>query len=391
MLRIAHRTLMVCMLAHMSAHATEASDLSLDSYVRKGMLQTKTQGLAIAVIEDGRVAQVRTWGIRNAQGQPLSQDTVMYGASLTKAVFAYAVMQLSEEGKLDLDASIASYLPKPLPEYVDTSSKSTAWQHLAGDERWRKLTPRILLTHSSGLPNFASQEPDGRLRLHFEPSTRYAYSGVGFNLLQFVLENGLGINMESEIQRRVFSRFGMRSSSMTWPADSAGNEADGWNMDGTVSPHYKFKTSYAAGSMDTTIADFAKFAVGYVRGDGLKPESLNELTRGHLAITSASQFPSFQAELPTEKQYDSLAAGLGVIAFSGPQGPGFYKGGHNAFTGNIWVCLKQQKRCVVLLSNDVRAEPLFPGLVKFIMGETGVPWAWEYGVKGWTRQREPDD
>ena len=384
-LKNALRILMVSMLAHMVAQSTEAPPPSLDSFVREGMSQTKTQGLAIAVIEDGQVTQVRSWGLRNAKGEALTPDTVMYGASLTKAVFAYVVMQLSEEGTLDLDTSIATYLPKPLPEYIDNSSKNAAWQYLAGDERWRKLTPRILLTHSSGLPNFASQEPDGRLRLHFEPGTRYAYSGVGFNLLQFVLERGLGLDVESEIQHRVFDRFGMTSSSMTWRVGSAGNLADGWKVDGTVSPHQKFKSTRVAWSMDTTIADFAKFAAGYVRGDGLKPESSVSLTREHLSIATASQFPSLQAEIAPAKQHNSLAAAMGVIAFAGPQGSGFYKGGHNDFTGNLWVCLKQRLRCVVLLSNDVRAEPLFPGIVKSVLGESGLPWSWEYGTSDWTK------
>ena len=78
----------------------------------------------------------------------------MYGASLTKAVFAYTVMQLVEEGRIDLDRPIADYLPKPLPEYGNLDAYGN-WGDLAGDERWRRITPRILLTHSAGFANFA--------------------------------------------------------------------------------------------------------------------------------------------------------------------------------------------------------------------------------------------
>jgi CubicO group peptidase (beta-lactamase class C family) len=113
-------------------------------------------GLAMAVIDDGQVVFVRSWGRRNvARNLPLRPDTVMYGASLTKLVFASMVMQLVDEGTLGLDRSIADYLPKPLPEYPFYAA-------LRGDERWRNLTPRILLSHSSGLANFALLEPDGR-------------------------------------------------------------------------------------------------------------------------------------------------------------------------------------------------------------------------------------
>jgi hypothetical protein len=80
-----------------------------------------------------------------------------------------------------------------------------------------------------------------------------------------------------------------------------------------------------------------------------------------------------------------VAAGLGVITFNGPQGRGFQKGGHNDSTGNTWVCLERQKSCVVILSNDVRAEPMFPGIVQSVLGETGMPWSWEYGATGWAK------
>jgi hypothetical protein len=70
--------------------------------------------------------------------------------------------------------------------------------------------------------------------------------------------------------------------------------------------------------------------------------------------------------------------------FQGPQGPGFMKGGHNDSTGNTMVCISRTKRCVLILSNDVRTEAAFPRLVEFVLGETGAPWRWEYGeMKFW--------
>lgn len=363
--------------------ATGKPEAQLDTYVGQGMERTGAQGLAIAIIRNGAVTQVRTWGKRNARGESLTPDTVMYGASLTKAVFAYTVMQLVDEGKLDLDTSIAAYLPKPLPEYTGEAKKYAAWEHLGGDERWRKLTPRILLTHSAGFSNFGFLEPDGKLRFHFDPGSRYAYSGDGMILLQFVIERGLGLDLGKEMQRRVFDRFGMQHTSMTWRPDFAGNLADGWKEDGSVEPHDERSKTRAAGSMDATITDFARFAAAYVRGDGLRPGSRMELTRAQLPITTLSQFPSLQPIAPPQQQHRDLAAGLGVITFKGPRGHGFQKGGHNDSTGNTWVCLERQQSCVVILSNDVRAEPLFPGIVNIVLGETGMPWSWEYGANSW--------
>ena len=362
-----------------SANLAAAVPAPVERLVRDGMADRGVQGLALAVIEDGRVAYTGSWGLRNAAGQPLTRDTVMYGASLTKMVFAYTVMQLVQEGKLDLDQPISRYLPKPLPDYANEAGYGP-WQHLAGDERWRKLTPRMLLTHSSGFANFAFVEPDGRLRFHFEPGSRYAYSGEGLILLQFVLERGLGLQLGAEMQRRVFDRFGMRGTSMTWRPDFAANLADGWNAEGKIEPHDERSRVRAAGSMDTTIDDMARFAAGFMRGDGLAPAARAEMLRPQLAIGTATQFPSLQAELPPAERHPTLAAGLGVITFSGPQGKGFFKGGHNDTTGNMLACLEQGRRCVVLLANDVRAEALFPGIVRQVLGETGLPWTWEYGA-----------
>jgi CubicO group peptidase (beta-lactamase class C family) len=351
---------------------------AIDAEVARAMASTGAKGLAVAVVENGRIAHAKSYGLRNGAGDPLRTDTIMYGASLTKAVFAYTVMQLVDEGKLALDTPIERYLPKPLPAYTEPEVEDlyARWSDLEGDERWRKLTPRILLTHSPGFANFGFLEPDGKLRFHFEPGARYAYSGDGFILLQFVLERGLGLDLGREMQRRVFDRFGMPNTSMIWRPDFRSNLADGWDMQGKIEPHDERSRVRAAGSMDTTIEDFAKFAAAFARGEGLSAASRAEIVRPQLPITTRSQFPTLQPELPVSQRRADLAAGLGVITFSGPQGRAFEKGGHNDTTGNSWICVEGRRSCVVLLSNDVRAEAAFPGLVRFILGETGAPYEW---------------
>jgi CubicO group peptidase (beta-lactamase class C family) len=346
---------------------------------RQAMADTGARGLAVAVIDNGRVVSVQAFGERNAKGEPLTVDTVMYGASLTKAVFAYTVMQLVEEGKVDLDRPVADMLAKPLPAYGNLDAYGN-WGDLAGDERWRQLTPRILLTHSSGFRNFSWDEPDRKLRINFAPGSRYSYSGEGIILLQFALEQGLGLKLGEEMQRRVFDRFGMVNTSMTWRPDFARNLADGWMADGKVEPHDERSKVRAAGSMDTSIADFAKFAAGFMRGEGIKPASRAQMLKAQLPISSRSQFPVLSPELPPAERWQGLAAGLGLITFTGPQGRGFFKGGHNDSTANLWACVEKGRRCVVVLSNDVRAERAFPRLVDAILGPTGLPWRWEYSA-----------
>ncbi len=343
----------------------------IDAEAKTLMARARVQGLAMAVVDEGRVVLVRSWGHRNVEKNlPLQADTIMYGASLTKFAFAYMVMQLVEAGALDLDRSIASYLPRPLPEYA-------FYEALKGDERWRSLTPRILLAHTSGLANYAFLEPDQKMRLHFNPGSRYAYSGEGIILLQFVLETGLGLKVGDEMQRRVFDRFGMTRTSMMWRADFAGNVADGYGLDGAFTPHDQRSRPRAAGSMDTTIADFAAFVAGFSRGVGLSAGSRAEMIRPQMAITSPSQFPTLSEATSPAMAAIKLSAGLGVITFESRFGRAFFKGGHNDATGNQVICVEQRRRCVVFLSNDVRAEHIYQRLTEATLGDPGFPWAWE--------------
>ncbi len=361
-----------------SVNSAAAPSAALDTLAREAMAGTGARGLAIAVIDGGEITDLGAWGERNAAGDPLTVDTVMYGASLTKAVVAYHVMQLVDAGRIDLDRPLASDLAQPLPAYGDVAGYAD-WSPLADDPRWRAVTARHALTHRVGFANFGFLEPDGRLRFHFDPGARYAYSGDGYILLQFALEQGLGLALGESTQSQVFDPLGMTRTSLQWRADFAANLADGWRLDGSVEPHDERSRPRAAGSMDTTLTDMARFAAAYVRGDGLSAAAHQALTTPQHPITTRSQFPTLQPELPADARRADLAAGLGVVVFEGPQGRGFFKGGHNDSTGNTWVCLLDGRRCVLILANDVRAEAAFPAIVAALLGDTGVPWRWEYG------------
>ncbi|QOY92029.1 beta-lactamase family protein [Paludibaculum fermentans] len=359
---------------------------SIDSEVRKLMEKTHARGLALSVIDHGKVTYTQAYGIRNAKGDPLTSDTVMYGASLTKTVFAYTVMQLVDQGRLKLDTPIKNYLDKPLPAYGPDPvfpDKYGPYKDLASDPRWEKITARMALTHSIGFSNFFFLEPDQKLRIHFEPGTRYSYSGEGLILLQSVIERGskakgLGLDV-GDLTQANFDRLGMTRTSLVWRDSFAANLADGWNDQGKPEEHDQRSKVRAAGSMDTTISDLSKFVAALVRGEGLSATARAEITKRQLHITTAHQFPASQPDLPAAKQRKDLYAGLGVVVFDGPQGHGFFKGGHNDSTANTMVCLESSQRCVLILSNDVRAEAGFADLVRFLLGKTGVPFDWEYG------------
>jgi len=353
-----------------------AGEKGIEVAAQAAMTDTSAHGLAIAVIDHGQVSSMKVFGARNAEGNPLTVDTVMYGASLTKAVVGYLTAQLAFEKRLDLDQPIAALLPEPLPSYGNIGAYGN-WGDLKGDERWRTITPRMILTHSTGFANFAYLEPDHRLRIHFAPGSRYAYSGEGMMLLQFGLERGTGLDLEGELQRRFFGPLGMTRTSLKWQDRFASDLADGWDAEGKPHPHDRRSRVRAAGSMDTTIGDLAKMAAAMVRGYGVSMSGRRTFSQGTLPITTRQQFPTLLPDASPSERPAAVAA-LGVVAFSGPQGLGWYKGGHDDITANTLVCLERRQRCVLILSNDVRAERAFPMLVRAALGETGVPYRWEY-------------
>ncbi|MDY0975885.1 serine hydrolase domain-containing protein [Massilia sp. CFBP9012] len=351
------------------------SDRDIEALMARGQVV----GLALALIDEGQVVKVAAYGKRNLERDlPLQPDTVMYGASLTKTAFAYMLLQLASEGRLDLDAPLTRLLPRPLPDY--RLGERRDFSDLALDERWRQLTPRILLTHAGGFANFRWLEPDEKLRFHFDPGARYAYSAEGMYILQLIVEQGLGLDAGREMQVRVFDRLGMPNTAMRWRPDFAANLADGYTMEGKMEPHDQRSAVTAAGSMDTTIADQARMWAALVRGDALSAKLRAEMVRPQLPILSAGQFPTLVSR--PGAQVEGLAAGLGVVTFQDRSGAGWFKGGHNDSTGNMAICLEARRRCLVMLSNDVRAERIFPEIARLALGENDMPWRWEYGWYG---------
>jgi CubicO group peptidase (beta-lactamase class C family) len=352
--------------------ALAADYRALDAEAARLMAVGKVPGLAYAVIEHGRVVHVSAQGWRNVDKKlPLTTDTILYAASISKAAFGQYVLMLVDDGKLDLDTPIKAYLPKPLPEYP-------RYADLAGDPRWETLTPRMLMTHTSGLADQRFYDPDNKLRFNLEPGTRYAYSGEAINLMQFVIEQGLALNVGDEMRKRIFDPLGMTRSSMIWRDDFAGNLADGYKADGSFEEHDARGSVKAAGSLDTSIHDLAQLAAAMVSGKGLSSKMRAERTKPSFPIVSKNQFPPFLIVDNPDNARIGLAAGIGVVVFDGPQGHGFNKGGHNDITDNQLICVERGERCIVLLTNSGVGARIFPPLVKAALGDTGMPWTWEY-------------
>lgn len=349
-----------------------------DAEIERMIREEKVPGLALSIIEGGKVTYSKAYGLREVESNsPLDSDTVMYGASITKFVFSAFVMQLVDEGKLELDRPIAELLPKPLPDYA-------RFADLRGDQRWRALTLRRLLNHTTGFPNFRFFLPDGsfdrdaKLEFFFDPGERYGYSGEGYYVAQLVVEEALGIKTGPELQRRFFDPLGMTRTSLIWREDFRPNFAQGYSVDGENLGHNKQSNVRAAGSMDTTLNDLSAWVVSFMSGTLLSDGARTELWSAGMPITSRRQFPTLDTTAAPRNRAVQLAAGIGVETWVGPQGRGFLKGGHNEKTDNMLLCLIDADKCVVLLSNTAKGDRIFPQIIRMILGDTGFPWHWKY-------------
>jgi len=157
---------------------------TIDSVTQKLMDNAGVTGLSLGIINNDKVSYVRSYGFGNkSTNQRNDTATCFYAASLSKPLFAYLVMQLVDKRLINLDTPLYKYLPRPLPEYEN-------YKDLSGDERWKLITARHCLSHTTGFPNWRQLNPKGtqKLEIFFTPGTHYAYSGEGLYLLQFVIE-----------------------------------------------------------------------------------------------------------------------------------------------------------------------------------------------------------
>src|SRR5215216_5575115 len=167
----------------------------LQSRIPGLMKEGEVPGLSIALIKDSNIIWSRGFGFKNAETkEPVDDSTLFEAASLSKPVFAYAVLKMVEKGQLDLDAPLSGYLPG----------------YIENDERAKLITARRVLSHTTGFPNW---RPMGKpLVIHFTPGEKFSYSGEGFVYLQKVVERVAGEALNDFLRKSVFEPLGMNNS-----------------------------------------------------------------------------------------------------------------------------------------------------------------------------------
>jgi CubicO group peptidase (beta-lactamase class C family) len=341
----------------------------IDATVGQLMKDANVTGVGIAVFHNGKISYLKAFGQRDTEkGLTLTPDTVLAAASLSKATFATVVMQLVQKGVLDLDVPIQRYLPKPLPEYEK-------YADLQGDDRFKKLTLRILLSHTSGLPNWRWLEDGHKLKIHFEPGSRYAYSGEGIQLAQLVVETVTGESLTSLMEEDLFGPLEMTRTSMVWEPRFESDFANGYDEHGKSLGPQKRSNPGAAGSMQTTLHDYATFLSAVMRYQVLNPKTSAEMFKPQVMIDSTHQFPSLAPETTTAHDAIKLSAGLGWGLYTSPYGNAFFKGGHDDGWRHQSICFSNGDG-LLIMTNSSNGDGIFKPLFDSILGRTSFPFDW---------------
>ena len=198
----------------------------IEQFVREEMQRQKVPGVAIAVVQGGETRLARGFGLANVElGVPVSTKTVFQSASLGKQFSVMAVMLQVEEGKLSLDAPLTRIFPD-------------------APAAWSGITPRHLLTHTSGIPDYTEGLIDMRrdysedemlakaftLPLQFSPGTQWSYSNTGYLLLGIVVRRVSGRFYGDVLADRVFAPLGMKSARIISEEDIVPNRAAGYRL-----------------------------------------------------------------------------------------------------------------------------------------------------------------
>ena len=354
------------------------SAATLDKTIERLTKAANVQGIGVSVFNNGKTVYKKTFGYRRLDTrEPLQTGTNIYGASLSKAVFAVLVMKLVEEGVLDLDKPLQSYLDKPIYEYTPVTKWHDHYEDLRGDTVYRKITARMCLSHTAGFPNWRWDESDQKLRVKFAPGSRYGYSGEGLVYLQVVLERLTGKSLEVLMQEKVFGPLGMQHSAYSWKPAFEQNYAWGHNTEGKIYEKDKDNEPRSASTLETTLDDYTLFTEGVLQHRILQPASTRVMFTPQVRIHSVQQHGPLRLKDSTLNDGIQLSSGLGWLLLQSPYGFGAFKEGHGNGFQHYSILFPEKSTGIVIVTNSDNGESIFKELLEASIGDTYTPWYWE--------------
>lgn len=351
---------------------------SLNKNITSLMKAASVHGLAISIFNNHQPVYKKAFGYKRIDTkEQLQTQTNIYGASLSKAVFAVLVMKLVEEGILDLDKSLQKYLPKPIYEYDPLTKWHDNYSDLKTDTLYHKITARMCLNHISGFPNWRWFEADQKLRVKFEPGLKYSYSGEGLVYLQVVLEKMLDRSLEDLMQEKIFVPLGMKNSSYTWQPSFENDYSFGHKSKGELYQKDKDNEARSASTLETNLDDYTLFIQAILSNTLLKKETTSEMFRPQIRLRSIQQFGLYSLRDSTANDAIKLSYGLGWGLLESTFGWGAFKEGHGDGFQHYSIIFPRQGTGIIILSNSDNAESIFKTLLAVTIGDTYTPWYWQ--------------
>ena len=318
------------------------------------MTENRVPGVSIAVISKGKIVELKAAGVRNATtGAEANTDTIFGGASLSKPVFAYLVLQLVDAGVLSLDEPLARIVPDFVPN----------------DPPAATITVRQVLSHTSGLPNWRNVKQP--LKTHFPPGEKFSYSGEAFLWLQKAVQAKTGERIDTLAQRLVFGPLRMRRSSFVWRHEFDANFADPHDADLVPAPKYKSPSAKVAGSLQTTAADYARFMLAVMSGARLKAATARLWLQPEVPLKQQC-FVCIDSTAPEGDQRVAWGLGWGLEPDAGT----FFHWGDAGRYMSFAVGSVANRSGVVVLVNGANGMVIMPDLVGELMPGDHPAFAW---------------
>lgn len=271
---------------------------TIDTLTPELMKELKVPGVSITLIKNKEIVLSKSFGYADANSKNEVNDKTMFEAcSMSKPLFAYLVLKLVEQGKLELDKPLYDYLPeKFICENQDYP---------------KQITTRMILSHTSGLPNWrkGSEENNSPLPIYFKPGTKFQYSGEGIFYLQRVIEHITNQSLENYAKENLFDKLGLTSTSFVWNEKFDKQIAAGHNDKGQCNQLIKYLHSNAAYTLYTTSDEYAKFLIEVMNPKDQKDFSLSDLM--------IKEMLTHQVRVDTREVLDRPGRNLGLQGFRG--------------------------------------------------------------------------
>ncbi|WP_217447577.1 serine hydrolase domain-containing protein [Maribellus comscasis] len=239
------------------------------SGIEKLLINSNVPALGIGIIEHGKLTKVEVYGTLDKQ-TTAPYNTIFKVASLTKPIVALVTLKLIDSGLLGMDEPLHKF-------WVDPDIKE--------DKRYKKLTPRLVLTHQTGFPNWRYMTPENKLSFQFDPGTKYQYSGEGFEYLRKAIENKLDKSIEELADEYLFTPLKMLDTYFWWkPEMDETRYARNFNVKGEEIETEKYYEANAAANLLTTVEDYGRFLEYTINGADLSEDLYQEMLKHQVQL-----------------------------------------------------------------------------------------------------------